>query len=114
MTDFKTHVLKMARSTNSYPSFYSLRSFLSLLSLLSAGSILSIGSVGSILSIGSRGGILTIGKTGMYSGKKHMKFGQVDVGSKVVLASLAIHSEKHRLKSRTFLGPANKTGTRWL
>lgn len=105
MTDFKTHVLKMARSTNSYASFYSLRSFLSLLSLLSADSILSIGSVGSIL---------TIGKTGMYPGKKHMKFGQVDVGSKVVLASLAIHSEKHRLKSRTFLGPANKTGTRWL
>ncbi len=89
MTDFKTQVLKTARSTDSYASFYSIRSFLSVLSLLSAGSvlsigsagsimsigstgsILSIGSVGSILSIGSAGSILGIGKAGRYPGKKH-------------------------------------------
>jgi hypothetical protein len=88
MTDFKTQLLKTARSTDSYASLYSIRSFLSVLSLLSAGSILSIGSagsilsigstgsilsigsVGSILSIGSAGSILSIGKTGEYPGKK--------------------------------------------
>jgi hypothetical protein len=46
MTDFKTQVLKFVRSTNSYASFYSLRSFLSILNLLSAGCILSIHRVG--------------------------------------------------------------------